>query len=113
MDYNEAIAHKPTVDERIKIAREYRDSRVLAAKAKHRLDILLVANLAIIRETKSNVGIDMAYLMLMDICTDAKEYYKIWKVEEAKYKGLERILTALESKTTFYQSLMKFQRNHD
>ena len=111
MDIHKAAEEIKNIDERIALAREYKESRESATKAKLELDTLLVANLCWIRAEKPNVGTDMAYLMLMEISKAAKEPYEKWLTELAKYKGLERIITAVESKTTFVQSLMRYQRD--
>jgi len=117
MDIHKAIAHESDIDERIKLAKDYAKEREEAFKAKYKLDMLLVANLSEIRGKKSNVGYDMALLMLMEIdflkiedTNAVREYYKDYLYHTSRYKGLERILSSFESKTTFYQSLMRYQR---
>ena len=119
MDYNTAINHMPILDNRIKYAEEYRAARAKAAKAQYNLEIMLAANLDSIREQKSNVGYDMALLMLIEpgFLSDqeteaAQAHYKDVKRYTAEYKGLERLMSALESKVTFVQSLMRYEREN-
>ncbi len=120
MDYNTAINHMPLLDNRIELAEKYRDARSKASEAQYNLEIMLAANLELIRDQKPNVGYDMAILMLIEpgfLFTDetkaAQAFYKDVKHYTAEYKGLERLMSALESKVTFVQSLMKFQREND
>ncbi len=120
MDYNTAMTHMPILEDRIEYAKKYKNARVRAADAQFKLEIMLTANLNIIRESKPNVGYDMAVLMLLedgflskDDTEVAKGFYKDVKKYTAEYKGLERLMSALESKVTFVQSLMKFQREND
>ncbi len=112
MDINKALKNQETIEQRIKLAKEYKTAREKSYKAHYELDILLVGNLREIRADKPNVGIDFAYIMLMEICEPAKECYKTWKKAESQYKGMERILSAVESKTTFCQSLMRYERTN-
>ena len=117
MDIDEAKAHLESIENRIALAREYVVSRRKAAKAKFNLEIVLCGNLPRIREEKANIGYDMAILMLMSegfledpLKTECRSYYKEWIEAEARYKGLERLMGAMESKTTFIQSMMRWQR---
>jgi len=109
--------HHKALDERIKLAGEYRQARSEAYQSKYKLEMILVSKLAIIRSFKSNAGYDMALLMLMENgfldeeqLREVKGYYKTYLEQTAKYKGLDRLLKAYESKTTFMQSVMRFQR---
>jgi len=112
MDIHEAKNNKETIEQRIRLAKEYKIARELAYKARYNLDMLLVSRLDEIRADKPNVGLEMGYLMLCSIEETAKEHYKAWKKAESQYKGLERILSAVESKTTFCQSLMRYERDN-
>jgi len=120
MDIHKAKDHLATTEERISLAREYTTARSEAYKNKYKLEMILVAHLSMIRSYKANVGVDMAFLMLLEPnflsnpehTAEAKGYYKAWKENEAKYKGLERLLGAVESKTTFIQSLMRYERDN-
>ena len=118
-DIFNARANIETNNQRIELAREYSKCRETAHTSKYNLDMILVSKLSDIRAYKANVGIDMAYLILLedgflpeDQRNEAKEYYKEWKTNEGKYKGLERLMSAVESKITFIQSLMRYERDN-
>ena len=112
MDWKEAKDHIPTLDRRVKLAEDYQEACEKAYEAHHDMDIHLVANFKKIRVDKPNVGIDTAYIMLMEICPEAKKNYYDWKKWESKYKGLEKLIASLEHKTTFVQSLMRYHRDN-
>lgn len=97
-----------TTTELVELSKQYADARKKAAEAKINIDIMLTAKLANIREQKSNVGYDMAILMLMEEQPHVKEDYTVWKREEAKYKGLEKIIDSLRTKLSFYQTIAKY-----
>ena len=92
------------------LALEYCKHRTLAGEAKTALDIILAANLPAIREEKSNVGIEMAYLMLLEYAPESKELFRTWQNNEAKYKGLERLMDARASRIMMEQSIMKWRQ---
>lgn len=94
-------------DEQVRCADEYSEARRLAGEAEVSLNIILAANLKNIRAQKRNVGIEMAHLMLCEDNEEAKRLYMEWKTNEARYKGLEKLLEARSAKLIFEQSLMK------
>jgi len=90
-------------------AGQYCSSRVKAGEAKVALDLILTANLGLIRAEKPNVGVEMAYHMLMERSEAAKGFYEAWQKEEANYKGLERLLEAYASRIMLEMSILKRQ----
>ena len=96
--------------EQTKIAREYAESRQKAVEARVQLLAILTPALSGIRARKANVGTDMAILMLCETSDLAKELYSIELRETAKYKGLEKILEALQSEISYAQSVMKYEK---
>lgn len=119
MHIQEVKQHLIGIDERIKLARDYSSAREKAAKAKVELEMILVANLREIREEKSNVGYEMALLILLepgmlfnDVHDVAIKLYKEMNEETARYKGLEKLLDAYETKTTYIQSVMRYEREN-
>ncbi len=108
MDHIKAQELSKLANSQIHFAGQYKEAREKAGKAKSELDILLAANLLDIRERKSNVGYDMALLMLMEGNEVAQELYKTKIEEEAKYKGLEKMIDSLQSKISLSQSVMKY-----
>jgi len=116
-EIHEAMGQKELLDERIQLSRDYSKNRELAYQAKYNIEMLLVANLSRIRKEKPNVGYDMAILILMedgfldDVTAQiAREHYKNFTKHTSKYKGIEKILNAMDSKVSFSQSLMRYQR---
>lgn len=108
MDHVRALELSTLAEEQIKCARDYMEARKKAGKAKGELDILLVASLKSIRERKSNVGYDMAKLMLCEDNETARGLYKEEITQTARYKGLEKIMEALQSRISLDQSVMKY-----
>ena len=91
----------------INLAEEYGRARVEATRAKIDLDILLVAELPHIREGRKSIGYEMSVLTLMENNTVAQNLYKVFKEQEARYKGLERLLKAHEGKSMLEMAMMK------
>ena len=96
-------------NEQIKLAREYYEARDAAGKAHVELRILLVAKLKGFRAAKSNIGKDMAELMLLEDDLHARDLYKIREEQTYIYKGLELLIEAIQSKISMKQSWMKYQ----
>jgi len=98
---------------RLKWAEEYRKARSLCGQRRQELNILLASKISKYRGMKKNLGYDMAVLMLLEESTVAQEIYSEMTITEDKYKSLEPIMAALESKVMLYQSLMKWQATGD
>ena len=109
MDIHQAIENQKLCDELVQIAREVRQKRNECAVRKGLLDHLLVKNFKKIRDIKSNVGIDTAYIILQEINPESEEPYQDWKSYESEYKGLEGIMEAIKTKISYNQSIMKYQ----
>jgi hypothetical protein len=92
----------------IKLAEDYSKERTKSGNAKADLDLILTANISEIREKKANVGMDMAYIMLMEDHVEAAKLYKEWQQSENNYKGLEKLIEAHQSKISLEQSIMKY-----
>ena len=108
MDFIKAQELSKLANSQIHFAGQYQKAREEAGKAKSELDILLAGNLLSIRERKSNVGYEMALLMLMEDNEVARNLYKTMIEERAKYKGLEKMIESLQSKISLAQSQMKY-----
>lgn len=106
---NKAEELREIAVKQIENAQAYAIARLKAGQAESDLKILLTASLKALRGNKKNLGVEMACLMLCEDNEVARELLKIWTVEEAKYKGLERLLEAYSSKLIMEQSLMKRQ----
>jgi hypothetical protein len=94
-------------DEQVVLCKKYSEFRRKAGINKMNLELLLVTKINIIRDQKPNVGIDMAYLMLMDIEPEAKAYYRAWQSAEAEYKAIEKLIDANAGRISMEQSIMK------
>lgn len=89
---------------------EYAKHREEAGNAKKDLDILLASKyLSDFRSVKKNLGYEMSILMLIEAEPTARAIYATYITSEAKYKGLERIIDAYQSKLSFIQSVLKYQ----
>ncbi len=108
MEVQRALKLQNIAEEQVKCAKEYLVARKAAAKAKSDLDILLTASLKDIREKKSNVGYDMARLILCEDNPLARELYQTELEQTALYKGLEKVIEALQSQISLEQSVMKY-----
>lgn len=112
MDYNDIQELRPIVEEQIKRAREYATCRTKAAEAKKNLDILLAAKFLKFRTAKKNVGYETSLIMLMEDSEEARDLYKTMIANEAKYKSLEKIIEALQSKISLGQSIMRYTKEN-
>lgn len=95
-------------DDLHKMSLEYAQVRNECYKNKLSLDLILASRLAQLQKEKRNAGIDVLRLML--IATDEKEvrdYYTNWQNLEAKYKGLEKIIDAIQEKINVRKLLVR------
>lgn len=109
MDAKKAEDLRAVAEIQVKNATAYADARQKSGLAERDLKIILAAHLAELRQNKKNLGVDMAILMLIEVNDIAKSLYSEWMAQEAKYKGLEKLLEAYSSKLITEQSLMKYQ----
>jgi hypothetical protein len=91
----------------IKLSQEYAESRYKSAEARVNFEILLVASMLEFRQERKGIGYEMACLRLMENNETAQTLYREWKNNEARYKGLERLIKANETKISFGQSKIK------
>lgn len=97
----------------VNLSNDYYKERVKSAEARVNFEILLTASMMAFRKERACIGFEMACLRLMEDNETAQEYYKTWKESEAKYKGLERLLSANETKISFAQSKLKYMGQGD
>lgn len=110
MDIQQAIEAVKLSDDLIEKAKMYYEARKASFEAKRDLDILLASKyLTSFRNIKRNLGYDMALLMLVSEESEAKSLYETYLTKQAEYKGLEKILDAIQSKVSFMQSLMRYE----
>lgn len=108
MDVHKAVELSVLADKQIQLANNYCEARQKAGSAKSDLDILLAAELCNIRGRKSNVGYEMAVLMLMETNQAAQDLHKEIETQTAKYKSLEKMIEAVKTKILLEQSIMKY-----
>jgi len=98
-------------DEVIRLSTEYEKERKAYGEAKANLDVLLAGKILGFLETKKNLGIEMAYELLMATSTTliAEDLYKAMIRHENNYKALEKIIDAYNSKIMGTQSIMKYK----
>ena len=104
MEPNEVLT---LAQKQIQYATEYYKARIKAGRAKKELDTLLVAILSDLRASKSNLGYDMAVLMLCERNEVARGIYGTLLEQTARYKGLDKIIEAYKSQIMLYQSIWK------
>lgn len=112
MEILELIQQVELTNEIIDLSRQYRNAREASAQAECDLNVILASKLAEIREEKANVGLEMAHIMLMERDATSKELYVEYKKYEGLYKGLEKVIRALETKVIYIESVMKFEREN-
>lgn len=108
MDIHKALELSKLADHQIALSQEYAEEREKAGKAKCDLEIMLTAKLGEIRKSKPNVGYDLAILMLIEIDFEAKFIYQDMCLATSRYKGLEKLIEAHQSKISLEQSIMKY-----
>lgn len=95
------------------LANIYMASRSLSGEAKTKLDIILASKLKDLRKIRSNIGYDMGLIALMeDGDKEIENYYTTYMTETDKYKGLEKVINALETKISVIQSMLKYEKDH-
>src|SRR3990167_6144803 len=110
MDFQKALDVIELTDSLILDAEAYKNARLAAGEAKKELEILLASKyLSDFRKEKKNLGYEMALLLLLEHEPSARETYEQFIREESKYKGLEKIIEAKQTKISFLQSLLKYQ----
>jgi predicted nuclease of restriction endonuclease-like RecB superfamily len=82
--------------------------------------LILSAHISDLKAFKSNIGIEMAELVLMQpdftLPREQREevigYWKAWKENETLCSGLEKLIEAKSSKISFAQSQMKYIKDN-
>jgi hypothetical protein len=113
IDYNDNQQLFELSQELIKYSHQYNTARQLSAKAKHSLDIILASRMNELRQKKSNLGYETAQIMLLENAEDeVKKIYQEYVKQTGVYKGLEKVLQALQSQISLVQSIIKNQVNN-
>jgi len=97
-------------------ARAYCVYRQKASDAKIKIDVIMATHLKELREVRSNIGHEMALIHLMEPHREDSDeiegYYRDYSENSDHYKSLERLIGALETRISVYQSIMKFEREN-
>lgn len=97
-------------DKLLDVAYSYAEHRNKACEAKTSLELILSSRLPELRKKKSNLGYDMALLMLLESADpEIVKYFTESNYHEAQYRGLEFIRDALTTKISLTQTLVKNQ----
>lgn len=112
MDIFELRENVKICDEAISLAKQYAEARKIAGKAESELKIILASELKNILSRKPNVGIEMAIEMLLETDVIYRDIYKEWKENEGLYKGLKKLIDVLQSKISYSQSIIKYERDN-
>jgi len=101
----------------------YRDNAFRYHEARKRFgDALYALNLFLVKKQKDKkyqkAAIDKQYLMLIeDAEPEAREgieeYYRDYIKGKQDYKGLEKVLSVVQSRISVLQSLMRWERDND
>ncbi len=115
LTHDEILKHEQHLQKYVELSERYANSRGAFGRAKYKLHVILTANLSKIREQKSNVGMDMALLMLLEpnfledvYRQEVLQYYKDYIECEEAYKGLEHLIEATKTQIMYAQSVMKY-----
>lgn len=95
----------------IKHSQTYYEKRLTAAKARKHLFVLLALKQN--QPRYRSASLDRQLLFLLSENEDNKELFDIYSemiTAEEEYKGLEKLITAYQSKISALQSLMKWGR---
>jgi hypothetical protein len=106
------MAFEPTelitlADRLEELSQSYADERTKSADRLTTLDVLLAANLTRLQQYKRNAGIDQLRLMLVSEDETAKEVFEEYREAESKYKGLERLISAVQEKINVRKIIIK------
>jgi hypothetical protein len=92
----------------LKLAVEYRIAKERSAEAKYMLDLSLSESMSVLRGKKNNLGYETAVILLLEIATDGiKESYGDYLKSKATAEGLEKVISALQTQISLFQSITK------
>ena len=107
VDYDDGKELEKLADDNTKTANHYAEAREKYAEAKLFLDIKLAGELKELRKKRSNIGYEMALLMLIERIPEIEPQYRDYINAKNEYKGLEKIMNAVSSRISLGQSLIK------
>lgn len=88
---------------------DYLNARKASAEAQRKFMLYIGSQMPILRNKKSNVGIETAQVMVLEPEHPevVKELYTEWITQEAIYKGLEKVIDGLKTQLTLAMNLNK------
>ena len=108
MDYLDQNKTWELSNKLLEFSEKYADHRKVSADNKTKFDIILASKFNSFRQQKPNLGHETAVFMLLESGDkEVETYYTDWQFNEAQYKGLEKIIEAIQSKISLSQSIMK------
>lgn len=108
MDLTIFMEKAKLADKLPELANQYAQALSDSEQAKNEIEIRLAGEIDLIRGEKSNVGYDMAIIMLLNSNPELAEVYKEWKKKSSVCKKLDKIIETNKSTLSYYQSLMKY-----
>ncbi len=98
------------------LGRQYLEARTSASEARISLYFILTQHLPTLRRNKRNIGIEMAELMLLEEGyldepqrAECIDYWATYQRGTDKYKSIEKLMEANNTKIMFIMSLAKWQ----
>lgn len=111
LDFNDSIKVWAISIKLNEKSEDYAKARKEYATAKYDFDIALATALPLLRQKKSNIGIETAQIMILEGENEyIRELYQNLITQENHYKGLEKIIDGLKTQITLAQSLIKNQQ---
>ena len=108
IDYTDSNQVMKISQEIVEKARLYQAARRKSAIAKWKLDLILASKMEEMRLIRKSIGYDTARVMLLEYDDEEiAEYYREEERWTSEYKGLEKVIDALQSQVSLCQSLIK------
>lgn len=102
-------------DKVVELSIEYAKERTAYGNTKSKLDILLAGKILSFVDKKKNCGYEMGLQLLMatTLNDEPKVLYQSMIQHDNRYKALEMMIKAYESKIMSTQSIMRYNREND
>jgi hypothetical protein len=110
MEYKKKQTLQEIAARQVADAERYATAREAAGKAELNLNVILISHIKDIRAAKKNVGVEFAQMLVCADYSEALEFYREWKNNEATCKGLEKLIDARAGQLIMEQSLLKNER---
>lgn len=92
----------------VKYAHDYHNEKIKSANAKHSLDIMLASEMPKLSAGRKVLGAETAMLLFLGTASEeTRQIYNTYITSKAKSDGLEKILSALETQISLFQSICR------